>query len=161
KTNAIGPPTDVEYLTVPTFATPGAGIRMNILPSSVSGQDGWVFCGTRWDDQSGEIRVVRYIYIQPRGTISLINSNTAITGTNTLWTQDLSKGDKLIFTGDATTYEITAVTSNTQATITPAWGGTTSGGHTATITDAQGNWYDGELGALVNQDAARPPRAAG
>lgn len=156
-TNAIGPPSEVTYndLTPTT-----ADLIKNQFPSPASGQDGWIFCGTRWGDQSGELRVVRYVYLTPRGTFTATNGSPNLTaGIGTFWNRDLRAGD--IVTIDAASYTISAVTSNTTATLTANFGGSTAAGKTMLITTAAADWYDSELGALIDRDAIRPPRAAG
>jgi hypothetical protein len=156
-TDAVGPPSDVIYSSV----TPNPSARIKVhLPAAVSGQDGWIYAGTRWGDQSGEIRVVRYVYIQPRGTFTATNGSPNLTaGVGTFWTRDLRPGD--VVTIDAASYTISAVTSNTTATLTTNFTGTTNPGKVMTITDATANWFNSELGALVSYDTLRPPRAAG
>jgi hypothetical protein len=156
KTNAIGPPSDIVFNNVAPSATENS-LNIN-LPSVVSGQDGWIFCGTRWGDQTGELHVVRYIYRQPRGTVSVSFGTTALFGTGTFWTRDLRRGDTVII--DSDTYTIETVTSDTSATITPAKLGSGFSG-TMTITVAAGTWFDAELGALISRDTFKPPRAAG
>lgn len=158
KTNAIGPPSDIIYLDV-TPDPNGRSIKI-ILPSAVSGQNGWVYCGTRWDDRSGEIRIVRYIYIQPRGTFTATNGSDALTaGVGTFWTRDLASGD--VVTIDASGGVIKSVTSDKTATLTTNFTGSTGAGKTMIINSALGSWFNSELGALVSKDTFRPPRAAG
>lgn len=160
KTDAIGPPSDVVYDDItPATATNGRRIII-ILPSEVSGQDGWVYLGTRWDDRSGEIRVVRYVYVQPPGTFTATNGSPNLTaGVGTRWFRDLRPGDAVTIDGGA--YGISAVTSDTTATLTLNFTGSTAAGKTMTVDNAAGSWFDGELGALANQDTYPPPRAAG
>lgn len=156
-TNAIGPPSDVTYATL----TPGSADRFSIqLPSAVSGQDGWIFCGTRWGDQSGDIRIVRFVYIVPRGTFTATNGSPNLTaGVGTQWNRDLRPGD--IVTIDGNSYTIQAVTSDTTATLTANFTGATGAGKTMTVTTAVADWYNGELGSLIDRDAQKPPKAAG
>lgn len=158
KTNAIGPPSDIIYGNVaPSTLTT---VILVDLPIAVSGQDGWVYCGTRWGDQSGEIRVVRYIYTTPRGTFTATNTSDLLTaGVGTFWTRDLRFGDAVRIDGDL--YSVEAVTSDTTATLTTNFTGSTGAGKTMTIETAAGTWFDSELGSLVSRDTLRPPRAAG
>lgn len=154
-TNAIGGPTAITYDTLT------AGDVFNIvLPSAVSGQDGWIMAGTRTGDGSGELRIVRYIYITVRGTFTATNGSPSITaGVGTFFLQDLRPGD--VLTINAASYTVSAVTSNTTLTLTANFAGSTGAGKTATITTAQAEWYDAELRALIEQDVFKPVKAAG
>lgn len=157
KTQAIGPPSETVYNSI-TPAT-GTVIRYT-LGSVVSGQDGWAYLGTRWNDQGGELRVVRYVYKQPRGTFTATNGSANLTaGVGTFWTQDLRPGD--IVTIDGGTYTINSVTSNTTAVLTGNFTGSTNSGKTMIITDVAGAWTNRELGRIVSRDTFRAPRAAG
>lgn len=160
KTDAVGASSTVIYNSIRPPAVAGSGGAISIvLPSMVSGQDGWIFCGTRGGDQSGEIRVVRRIYTQPRGTFSATNSNDILTGVNTRWTRDLGRSD--LVTIEGADYNILSIFSDTSVRIFPAFAGSTSSGKVMTIKVAVGNWYDSELGALVESGVVKPPRAAG
>lgn len=156
-TNAIGPPSEITYATL----TLGAADQFSIaLPATVSGQDGWIFCGTRWGDQSGDIRIVRFVYITPRGTFTATNGSPNLTaGVGTFWNRDLRAGD--VVTIDGGSYTISAVTSDTTATLTANFTGGTGAGKTMTVTTAVAEWYNGELGSLIDRDAQKPPKAAG
>src|SRR5262245_8196850 len=157
KTNANGPPSHPVY-TNPTAGS-GSVIRVT-LPSPVSGQDGWIYCGTRWNDQGGELRVVRYIYLTVRGTFTATNGSANITaGVNTKFTQDLYRSDQL--TIDGANYNILTVTSDSTCTINPVFGGVTGSGKTATVNIVDGSWVDQELGDIVSKNVQRPPRCAG
>lgn len=154
-TNAISGPTAITYDTLT------AGDVFNIvLPSAVSGQDGWIMAGTRRGDGSGELRIVRYVYITPRGTFTATNGSPSITaGTGTFFLQDLRPGDVLTISGGS--YTVSAVTSNTTLTLTANFAGATASGLTATVTTIQAEWYDAELSDLIEQDCFKPVRAAG
>ena len=156
-TNAWGPPSDTYYKT----CTPATlDILRIILPSSVSGQDGWLFCGTRWNDQSGALQVVRYIRNQPRGTFTLTNGSTDVTaGVGTRFTQDLQRGDQFVTEGIGN--DITTVTSDTTATILTPWAGATGANKTMQLTAVAGDWYNSELLEVISRDTQRLPRAAG
>jgi|SRR5262245_10500975 len=157
KTNAIGPPSEVVYENI---APSGSSLIRIDLPTAASGQDGWIYCGTRWNDQGGLIRVVRYVYIQPRGTFTATNGSPNLTaGVNTQWFRDLRIADVVTISGGS--YQIDNITSDTTAVLTANFTGTTGSGKTMTITDAAANWYDSELGGPVSRDVVRPPRAAG
>lgn len=160
KTDAIGPPSAIIYNGVPPpiFSTDGSTIVIT-LPSMVSGQDGWVYCGTRWGDQSGAIQVVRRIYTQPRGTFTAANGDVTLTGSGTLWTQDLRPRD--IVEIDGGSYTIQFIDSDTQARLLTNFTGTGGSGKVMEITEACGSWFDSSLGELVSQDIVKPPRAAG
>ncbi len=156
-TEAVGPPSEVVYQDIPP--TGSSFIRID-PPSAVSGQTGWVFGGTRWNDQSGQIRVVRYVYLTPRGTFTATNGSDAITaGVGTFWNDDLRAHDLVVIDGGA--YEIEDITGNGTATLTSNFTGVTNPGKTMTIGAMAANWYDSELRALVDRDIERPRRAAG
>ena len=157
KTNAIGPPSDIVYSNIPpnTNSTIGFG-----FPALVSGQDGWVVSGTRWGDRSGVLRVVRYIYSAPVGTFTATNGSPTLTlGIGTRWNRDLARRDGIII--DGVLYQISSITSDTELILTGNFTGSTGSGKTLTVNGPNCEWYDGELGALVNRDIQKPPRAAG
>ena len=157
KTNATGPPSEIVYQDIPPS---GATVIRILLPAGASGQDGWIFCGTQWGDQGGSIRVVRYVYIQARGTFTATNGSPLLTaGVNTRFIRDLRAGD--LVTIDGTSYQVGFVGADDAASLQTNFLGATGSGKTATITDAAANWYNSELGQLVNRDIQRPPRAAG
>lgn len=157
KTDATGPPSEVIYNNIPPS---GSSLIRIDLPSAVSGQDGWIFAGTRWADQGGQIQVVRYVYIQPRGTFTATNGNPNLTaGVNTQWFRDLRIGDIVVIDGGS--YQIDNITSDTTATLLTNFTGVTGANKTATITDAAANWYNSELQGIVSRDVLRPPAAAG
>lgn len=154
-TNAISAPTAITYDNLTS-----GDIFSIALPAAVSGQDGWVFCGTRTGDTSGTLRVVRYVYITARGTFTATNGSPSITaGANTFFTQDLRAGDVLTISGGS--YTVSAVTSNTTLTLTGNFVGATASGLTATVTTACAEWYDGELGDIIDFDVFKPVKAAG
>jgi len=157
KTNAIGPPSEIVYNNIsPTGSTL---IRID-PPNAVSGQDGWIFCGTRSADQGGGIRVVRYVYLTPRGTFTATNGSPSLTlGVGTFWTRDLRRGDQVTIDGGA--YEIGDFVAETSCTLTSNFTGTTGAGKTMTLNTMAANWYDTELGALISRSVQRPRRAAG
>lgn len=160
KTNAIGTPSTVYFSDVPPPGAGGASVIRIDLPTAVSGQDGWIYCGTRWGDQGGEIRVVRYVYIQPRGTFTATNGSASITaGVGTRFLRDIRPADLVDI--DGTNYQIGGVTSDTVATLQSNFLGVTGSGKTMTITDVAANWYNSELGSVVSRDILRVPRAAG
>jgi hypothetical protein len=160
-TNAWGAPSDTIYTSVVAGTNTTLAIDM---PSPVSGQDGWVIAGTRWGDQSGELRIIRYVYVVPRGTFTATNGSDDITGVGTFWTRDIAIGDTYII--DGASYRILTVTSDTTATIETFVGhlpfqGVTGPGKTMTVEFVAAEWYNSELGLLVPRDVFRPPTAAG
>tara|TARA_Y100001963_G_C6598588_1_gene361402 strand:+ start:41 stop:559 length:519 start_codon:yes stop_codon:yes gene_type:complete len=54
------------------------------------------------------------------GTIDVTGTNTNVPGTNTLYTSELSIGDEVVVSGE--TRIINAITSDTAATVSAAWG---------------------------------------
>lgn len=160
KTNAIGTPSNTLYSDVPPPSAGASSVIRIALPSAVSGQDGWIYCGTRTSDQGGEIRVVRYVYIQPRGTFTATTGSPLITaGVGTRFLRDIRPADLVDI--DGTNYQIAGVSSDTTATLQSNFLGVTGAGKTMTITDAAANWYNSELGSVVSRDISRVPRAAG
>lgn len=158
-TNAVGPPSDLVRLEPPQTSTIRVEIDLDVV-TAVSGQDGWVFAGTRWNDESGELRVVRYVYLQPRGTFTATNGSNQLTlGVGTFWTLDLRPADQVRI--DGTIYTITAIAGDATATINTNFTGTTNPGKTMTMKIMSASWYDGELRGLVSRDVFKPPRAAG
>jgi len=156
KTNAYGPPSEVVYNNITANTNTILDISM---PLPVSGQDGWLLLGTRWGDRSGQLRLIRYLYLTPRGTFTATNGSTAIVGVNTFWTQDHQLGD---FIGiDAGTYHIVAITDDTHATLNTNFTGSTGSGKTSTIIKPRPEWFDGDLRDIVDRDIQRPLRAAG
>jgi hypothetical protein len=156
-TNAISAPSNVVYNA---FTPSSADLAKVVLPSAASGQDGWIFAGTRWGDQSGDVRIVRFVYIVPRGTFTATNGSPNLTaGAGTFFLQDLRPGDVVTISGGS--YTIATVTSQTTATLTANFTGSTGAGKTATITTAAADWYNGELGSLLSRDVFKPPKAAG
>lgn len=158
-TNAISAPSNIVYKTM----APGTADIFKVqLPSPASGQDGFIFCGTRWGDDSGVLKVVRYVYIVARGTFTATNGSTTLSGDNdTRWLRDLRPGD--VVTIDAASYTISTVTADNAATLTANFTGTTGAGKTMTITTAVADWFDSELDDTDAPDpnAQKPPKAAG
>ena len=54
------------------------------------------------------------------GSIDVTGTNTNVPGTNTLYTSELSVGDEIVVSGETRT--IAAITGDTTATVTAAWG---------------------------------------
>lgn len=156
KTNAWGPPSEVVYNNL----TANTNTVLDVtLPSSASGQDGWLVLGTRWGDRSGQLRIIRYLYLIPRGTIAAENGSSDLIGTNTLWTQDLQVGDLINI--EATNYQIATIDDDTHATITVPFTGSTGSDKTGEIAKCRPEWFDGDLRNIIDRDIQRPLRAAG
>lgn len=156
KSNAWSQPSDVVYQNMPGS---GTQFGINPLPSSSTGQDGWLLLGTRWGDRGGQLRIVRYIYNTVRGTFSATNGVQAISGLNTFWTRDLNFADAVSI--DGSPYTITGLTDDDTAEITPAYAGVTGSGKTMTMIGIAAEWYDSDLLDIVDRDIQRPLRAAG
>lgn len=163
-TNAIGPPCDPTYVDVPPSPT-GNSLDFTFFANNndpVDGQDGWVLAGTRWNDQSGELRIARFVRIAPPGTFAATNGNTTIIGTGTQWLRDLRAGDVIIADSNALlSFTIANVVSDTEAELATNWTGTSDGGHTIVIANAAESWYDSDLGDVLPRDIIKPPPAAG
>lgn len=157
KTNAVGPPSEVIYNDI----APSGSVMIRIdPPPAVSGQDGWIYCATKWNDRSGALWVFRHVYLTPRGTFTATNGSPNLTaGIGTFWNLDLYRGDLIDIGG--TGYEISNITSDTTATLAANFTGITGSGKTMTIGVMAGNWYNSELEIPVSRDIVRPPRAAG
>ncbi len=149
--------------SAPFFATldGGANSMFSVpLPAAATGQDGFVMGGTNWGDTTATLYVRRYIYIVPRGTFTATNaSNTIVGDANTKWLQDLRVGDYVDI--ESTTYQITDVTDDALASITPPFTAGTGGGKLMTMLQVAGEWYDGEQVQLISYDTFKPLPAAG
>ena len=75
------------------------------------------------------------LYFHPQGTAAATQTSTAIVGTSSIWLTELTIGDQISYDG-ATWYTVTAITNNTNATISPAYAGTTTSGVTLVKTVA-------------------------
>lgn len=157
KTNAWGPPSDVLYSDI--TANTQTVVSFN-LPSPAAGQDGWLVLGTLWNDSSGQVRVFRYVYLQPRGTYTATNGSPNISGLNTFWTQDLGRFDKVLL-DDGNLYDILTNPTDDTATITPNYAGSTGSGKTMAMSAIRAEWFDGDLRDIIDRNIQRPPRAAG
>lgn len=155
KTEAWGPPSDVVY----EECNDSNDLFSVTLPAAVAGQDGWILAGTRWGDQSGEIRVIRYIYTFPRGTFTATNGSPNLTSpAGTFWNRDIYRNDTVEI--DGANYVINGV-SETQLAMLTNFTGVTGPGKTMEIIGAGAEWYNSELGDLIDRDVLPPPRAAG
>lgn len=145
----------------PAVLDGGANSRFLVpLPAPVAGQDGFVMGGTAWGDTTMTLYTRRFIYIVPRGVFFATNGSPTITGEGgTFWLQDLQVGDFVDIDGG--TYEITAITDNATASITPNFVGVTGGAKTMTELVVAGEWYDGEKGPYLPYDVFKPIPAAG
>jgi len=157
KTNAVGPLSEIIYNNIqPT----GSSLIRIDPPNAVSGQDGWIYAGSRWRDESGLMKVVRYVYLTPRGTFTATNGSPSITlGVNTFFTQDLRRGDQITIDGGS--YEVGDFVAEADITLTSNFTGVTGAGKTMTINTMAANWYDNELTINLETEVFRPPRAAG
>jgi len=157
KTNAWGPPSDTTYFNIPPNTNSTIGFALQGL---VPGQDGWLISGTRWGDRSGILRIVRYVYQVPRGTFTATNGSPNLTaGIGTRWTFDLSRSDGILIDGNL--YIVSAVTSDTTATLSANFTGSSGAGKTITMSAVNSEWYDGELRGIVDRNIQKAPRAAG
>lgn len=158
KTNAVSAPATAVYSAMDASTANNVYV---VLPTAVSGQDGWILAGTNWGDASGDLHVVRYVYITPRGTFTATNGSPTLAGdANTRWLRDLRKGD--ILTIDGNSYTVSVVTSNTAVTLTANFSTATNPTATATITTVAADWRNGELSKkTLSYDVFRPDKAAG
>ena len=156
-TNAISAPSNIVYQNLPAGNKVGVDLAST---GAVTGQDGWIMAGSNVGVDDGILKVVRYIYITVRGTFTATNGSPNIGGgIGTFFLRDLRAGD--FITIDAASYTILSVDSQSTLTLTANFAGTTNPGKTATITDAAAEWYDGELGELLDFNVFRPVSAAG
>lgn len=72
------------------------------------------------------------------GTITATLNSTAITGSGTLFLENVRIGDGVTIAGSTSVHEVTNVASNTQLTISPAFPGTTGSGKAYSIIPVQG-----------------------
>jgi len=153
-TNAISPPSALVYKSCVPSSTDLFAIT---LPTPPTGWPGWVLCGTRWGDQGGDIRALRYIRQTPRGTFTA-NGTTTITGdADARFLQDLAVGNTVTIAAVVHTIA-TVVNDQTATTAAPVAAGSSL---TMTISAVTAEWYNGELGSLIDRDALKPPKAAG
>lgn len=68
-----------------------------------------------------------FIYIAERhsGTAAFTSGSLVITGSGTTWSTQLNNGSKIRQSGDSVWYTVASVDSNTQVTLTAAYGGST------------------------------------
>lgn len=158
KTNAWGPPSEVIYNNI----TANTNTVLEVaLPTAASGQDGWLILGTRWGDRSGQVRIIRYLYIIPRGTFTAANGSPDVVGDGTLWTQDLQQGDFIADRGDATTYRVDAIIDDTHITLDANYSGISGSGKQWEFGQPRVEWFEGDLRDIVDRNIQRPLRAAG
>lgn len=74
------------------------------------------------------------------GTVEATNGQTTVTGTLTAWLANAKVGDLFAPDADGRGYEITAVTSNTEIEIFPAYAGTSGSGKEYGIARISPNW---------------------
>jgi len=67
------------------------------------------------------------------GTVAVVNGSSTVTGTSTAFLTELDIGDNI--TISSTKYKVTAITSNTVLTISPAWSTANASGETITGQD--------------------------
>lgn len=166
-TNAIGPVSEIAYFDF----VPDSGFTSRVLdvatgPDGVelaTGADGWVYYGTRWDDLSGALQVVRYVYGTLPGTFTLTSADATVVGIGTTWTRDLRPFDTFsIDSASGTSVQVLSITSDTEIELTTPWAGSTGSGHIGIMDTAAAEWYDSELlDDFGERDIIRPPAAAG
>jgi hypothetical protein len=67
------------------------------------------------------------------GTVDVVNGSSTVTGTSTAFLTELNIGDNI--TISTTKYKVTAIASNTELTISPAWSTANASGETITGQD--------------------------
>ena len=88
--------------------------------------------GVFWEFDGNILSVVkRSATTQVSGTVSATLNSSAITGSNTRFTQQLKAGDRIVIRG--MTHLVTSVASDTAITVTPDYRGITSSGVKASI----------------------------
>jgi len=68
------------------------------------------------------------------GTVAAVNTSTTVTGTNTVFTTELEKGDSIFINGRKR--KVITISSNTSLTISPAWNVANVSGVTITGQDS-------------------------
>ena len=67
------------------------------------------------------------------GTVSVTNDSQEVTGSGTLWRNNVNVGDFFKIVGESTFYEISAVTDDTHLSLTTAYQGSTGSGKSYVI----------------------------
>ena len=60
------------------------------------------------------------------GTVDVTNLSATVTGTGTLWLAELSINDVFTIQGSGTSYQVSAITTDTSLTLTAPYGGVTA-----------------------------------
>lgn len=129
------------------------------LPSTISGQDAWVIGGTfSGYGTSGPWYEVRDCLATPSGTVSPVGGGSAVVaGTSTKFLTELAVDD--VVTINAVDISVLTVDSDVQFTATAA----VAAGSTQTVTlkKAAVEWFNAELGQIIEFDNDLPPLAQG
>lgn len=89
------------------------------------------------------------------GTVSVTNGSATVTGSGTAWTTNVDPGDLFLRRGDAVTYLVAAVVSDTQLTLSTTYQGATATGQTYAVTRDFTPFYgipypqDGDIGTAT------------
>jgi len=82
------------------------------------------YSGHRFSNKPGEFGLYIKLTDGPSftltGSIDVTGTNTAVPGTNTLYTSELSVGDEIVVSGETRT--ISSITGDTTAVVSAAWG---------------------------------------
>lgn len=124
-----------DNILVNDYITPA--IRLEVVPIAKSGSTLYPY---KFDVERNAGSAVsnpeRTVYYsdgtQITGTVSVTNGSTTVTGLATAFTQQVNAGDILNLGGNLR-FTVTAITSNTELTISPAYNGTTDSGVSAKI----------------------------
>ena len=158
-TDSTGNPTEASVQTL--TATGSNRIRI-VLPAMATGQDGWIFGGTEWNEGDyGPWKVIREI--ETSFTVGATNGSSTVSGSNI--SRTLRPGDRLTLNG--TQYYVGAAANSptlTQFTICSDAAGTVlvnfpgaTNNYTLTINELVLDWRDGELGEPLAFDNDPPP----
>lgn len=90
------------------------------------------------------------------GTAGVTNASKNLAGTSTTFLNDLSSGDQLLFGNDTTWYTVDAVSSDTAATLTEEYSGTTATGLAIRIKSSHAKRYMNRVHLIAGHAIKEP-----
>lgn len=141
--------------SVQTLTAAGNNRIRVVLPALASGTDAWIYAGTEWGRGNfGPWKTIREVRYTIEGSIGATNGAPGLVGTSTRFLRDLRAGDLVTISG--ADYTILSVTSDTVATLSSNFAGSTAS-YTGTMKQIVLDWRNGELLELVEFDNDTPP----